>query len=105
MLFHRSKRCQRLLMRLVVLLLLVALAILLVAVCANVVFDAKCNSVTTKHTTTDDALFPSADEQTATAVRLKNTFARGSVRVSVASNASGAVALKQYAISVGWPPE
>ncbi|KAL3670371.1 hypothetical protein V7S43_004680 [Phytophthora oleae] len=95
--FESSTRRQRIAMRIIISLILLALAFILAVMCANVVLIAKCSSIGTPIAS---ASFPLANSSSAT-IHLQNSFSRGEIIVSLGTSMAGNVDINFYSSDDG----
>ncbi|KAK1941430.1 hypothetical protein P3T76_007296 [Phytophthora citrophthora] len=99
--FESSTRRQRIAMRIIITLIMLALAFILAVMCANVVLIAKCSSVGTPIAS---ANFPLANSSSATitdTIQLRNSFSRGEIIVSTGTSTTGNADIKFYSSDGG----
>eukprot|EP00644_Phytophthora_capsici_P003760 jgi/Phyca11/108574/e_gw1.15.267.1 len=92
--FESSTRRQRIAMRIIITLIMLALAFILAVMCANVVLIAKCNSI---NTPVASASFPLTNTDT---IYLQNSFPRGEIIVSTGTSTTGNVDMNFYSSDV-----
>ncbi|GMF11960.1 unnamed protein product [Phytophthora lilii] len=95
-LFENSTRRQRIAMRVVVVLTILAVAFILAIMCANVVFVAKCSSIGSRIASANFALVNTSTEVSIDTIQLQNSFSRGEIIISAASSSTGSVDIGFY---------
>ncbi|KAE8979864.1 hypothetical protein PF011_g22671 [Phytophthora fragariae] len=95
-LFDKSTRRQRIAMRVVVVLIMLAVTFILAVMCANVAFLAKCSSIDTRIASASFSLVNSSTEAEVDTIQLVNSFSRGEIIISSANTATGTVDMSFY---------
>lgn len=88
-LFEKSTRRQRIAMRVVVVLILLAVTFILAVMCANVVFVAKCSSIDSRIASASFPLVNSSTKAQIDTIEVVNSFTRGEIIVSSANTETG----------------
>ncbi|RLN78494.1 hypothetical protein BBJ28_00006391 [Nothophytophthora sp. Chile5] len=98
--FETSKRRQRIAMRIVAGLIVLAVAFIFAVMCTNVVFAAKCNSMGSRIASTAFPLVNSSDAVDVNSIHIHNAFSRGTVTVYAATTAEGSVSIELFGTQV-----
>lgn len=99
--FEPSKRRQRIVMKLVALIVVLLVTFIFAIMCANVVFAVKCNSIGKLVKSDGYSLMQPGDQvNTTQAISIRDTFTRGLVSVSASNASSGHVDLRVYGTEV-----
>ncbi|KAG7377308.1 hypothetical protein PHYPSEUDO_011865 [Phytophthora pseudosyringae] len=99
--FESSTRQQRIGMRIVIVLIMLAVAFILAVMCANVVFVAKCSTIGSRIASASFALVNSSIEASTDTLHVQNSFSRGEIVVSPGSSATGSVDISFYSSNGG----
>ncbi|EGZ22310.1 hypothetical protein PHYSODRAFT_314061 [Phytophthora sojae] len=100
-LFEKSTRRQRIAMRVVVVLILLAVTFILAVMCANVVFVAKCSSIDSRIASASFPLVNSSTKAQIDTIEVVNSFTRGEIIVSSANTETGTMDIGFFGSEVG----
>ncbi|KAG2765371.1 hypothetical protein PC129_g15223 [Phytophthora cactorum] len=99
--FEASARRQRIGMRIVIVLIVLAVVFILAVMCANVIFVAKCSSIGSRMASASFPLVNSSSEDTTSIIHLQNSFSRGEIVVSSGTSTTGSVDINFYSSEGG----
>ncbi|ETO71555.1 hypothetical protein F444_12140 [Phytophthora nicotianae P1976] len=99
--FETSTRRQRIAMRIVMALIVLAVMFILAVMCANVIFVAKCSTLGNQIASASIPLVNSSSEDITNIIHVQNSFSRGEIVVSSSNSTTGSVELKFYSSDGG----